>query len=112
MIALASNGVKYSYINRVNLSVTLVNNKHGDDILRFDFINTGSLISPEILHSLFDAPDFSKQRSVGGTGLSLFCLSKRIQALHGMYGAEPLPNKNGMLFWFTIPNHPDAACTS
>jgi CheY-like chemotaxis protein/signal transduction histidine kinase len=111
MMILASNGVKYSPAKHVNLRVYLSNNhvdemdasNGSEEFLRFDFSNNGDPVPRAKLQSLFDAPDFSQQRAVGGVGLSLFCLSMRIQSMRGKYGAEVLPNKKAMLFWFTVP---------
>lgn len=56
---------------------------------------------------IFQEPDFTKRRTLGGAGLGLHCLSKRIEALHGEFGASNLQHpKLGTLFWFTIPYKP------
>ena len=45
----------------------------------------------------------------GGTGLGLFSLSKRVEALGGDFGVEIKKNSGaeGCLFWFTIPYMPE-----
>ena len=46
-------------------------------------------------------------RNSGGTGLGLFSLAKRIEALGGKYGVKDRSDgKQGSLFWFTFPYHP------
>jgi CheY-like chemotaxis protein/signal transduction histidine kinase len=54
---------------------------------------------------VFSEPDMTKKResNVGGNGLGLFCLAKRIVALGGEYGAEEKKGSLGSVFWFTIP---------
>lgn len=44
-------------------------------------------ISPEAMQTLF-SPFKQTQRLTGGTGLGLYSLAKRIEALHGMYGVR------------------------
>jgi hypothetical protein len=44
----------------------------------------------------------------GGTGIGLFSLSKRIEALLGSYGVgERLDGLPGTVFWFSFPYRPD-----
>lgn len=55
----------------------------------------------------FFKPFKQTDRQSGGTGLGLYCLSKRVSALNGTRGVSS--RKNGMqgsLFWFAIPYHP------
>ena len=48
------------------------------------------------------------QRLTGGTGLGLYSLAKRVEALHGRYGVDRRRDgQQGSLFWFTIPYRPD-----
>jgi len=48
------------------------------------------------------------QRLAGGTGLGLFSLAKRVEALQGTYGVMRRPDgEQGSVFWFTIPYRPD-----
>ena len=48
------------------------------------------------------------QRMTGGTGLGLYSLSKRIEALGGNCGVESRHDgKEGSLIWFTFPYRPD-----
>ncbi len=49
------------------------------------------------------------QRLTGGTGLGLYSLAKRIEALGGAYGvSKRRDGQQGSLFWFTIPYRPDS----
>jgi CheY-like chemotaxis protein len=54
------------------------------------------------------APFKQAQRLAGGTGLGLFSLAKRVEALRGDYGVSARPDGvSGSLFWFSIPYRPD-----
>jgi len=51
---------------------------------------------------------FKTQRTTGGTGIGLYSLSKRIEALNGTYGVgERKDGQHGSVFWFAIPYRPD-----
>jgi signal transduction histidine kinase len=48
------------------------------------------------------------QRTTGGTGIGLYSLSKRIEALNGTHGVgERKDGQQGSVFWFAIPYRPD-----
>ena len=48
------------------------------------------------------------QRSAGGTGLGLFSLAKRVEALGGACGVRDRDDsQQGSVFWFTLPYRPD-----
>ncbi len=64
-------------------------------------------MSEEAMASLFN-PFKQTQRLAGGTGLGLYSLAKRLEALHGFYGVmKRRDGKQGSLFWFAIPYKPD-----
>ena len=47
-----------------------------------------------------------------GTGLGLFSLAKRVEALGGHYGVRNRPDGvQGSIFWFAIPYKPDHLAT-
>jgi CheY-like chemotaxis protein len=47
---------------------------------------------------------------IGGTGLGLYSLSKRVDALGGCYGVtDREDHREGCAFWFTFPYRPDYA---
>ncbi len=75
--------------------------------LRFEIEDTGIGISEEVAKNLFN-PFKQAQRLAGGTGLGLYSLAKRLEALKGRYGVKPRKDgKQGSLFWFSIPYKPD-----
>ena len=64
-------------------------------------------VSSEIQPTLF-RPFKQAQRLTGGTGLGLFSLYKRVEALGGKCGCtDRRDGQQGSLFWFTFPYRPD-----
>ncbi len=125
LLCLLSNASKYSSKGTVTVDVFSVKLK-GDDIpksprshrtsvptglvdyLRFEVQDTGIGLSDQAMQSLFN-PFKQAQRLAGGTGLGLFSLAKRVEALHGTYGVMRRPDgEQGSVFWFTIPYRPDS----
>ena len=69
--------------------------------------DTGIGISEDARKNLFQ-PFKQAQRMVGGTGLGLYSLSKRIEALGGRCGCSDRRDaKQGSMFWFSFPYRPD-----
>ena len=69
--------------------------------------DTGIGMTEEAMKILFN-PFNQTQRLAGGTGLGLFSLAKRVEALQGMYGVRSRRDgRQGSLFWFAIPYRPD-----
>ena len=70
--------------------------------------DNGIGITESARRSLFH-PFKQAQRMAGGTGLGLYSLSKRIEALGGCYGvSDRSDGAQGSMFWFTFPYRPDA----
>jgi CheY-like chemotaxis protein len=75
--------------------------------LLFEIEDNGIGMSEETMLTLF-SPFKQAQRLAGGTGLGLYSLSKRIEALDGAYGVRGRKDgKPGCLFWFSFPYLPD-----
>ena len=69
--------------------------------------DNGIGISAEDQKYLFE-PFRQVQRRTGGTGLGLYSLKKRMQALHGDCGLTARKDgKQGSVFWFSFPYRPD-----
>eukprot|EP01039_Chlorochromonas_danica_P005324 gene5324-biopygen2639 len=69
--------------------------------------DNGIGLSEEAMTALF-SPFKQAQRLAGGTGLGLFSLAKRVDALDGLYGVRRRRDGGeGSLFWFQIPYRPD-----
>lgn len=80
-----------------------------EEFLLFEIEDSGIGMTKEMMESLF-SPFRQAQRLAGGTGLGLYSLSKRIEALEGKYGVKGrLDGTQGSVFWFTIPYRPDFA---
>jgi CheY-like chemotaxis protein/signal transduction histidine kinase len=94
-------------------------NQHSNDSgnnfiphLKFEVEDHGIGMSPEAMTQLFN-PFKQAQRLAGGTGLGLYSLAKRIEALNGSFGvSKRTDGKQGSLFWFSIPYRPDFATAS
>lgn len=75
--------------------------------LRIEVEDHGIGLSNEAMVTLF-SPFKQAQRLAGGTGLGLFSLAKRIEALEGLCGVQHRRDgEEGSLFWFQIPYRPD-----
>eukprot|EP00600_Ochromonadales_sp_CCMP1393_P002659 CAMPEP_0174987802 /NCGR_PEP_ID=MMETSP0004_2-20121128/19760_1 /TAXON_ID=420556 /ORGANISM="Ochromonas sp., Strain CCMP1393" /LENGTH=493 /DNA_ID=CAMNT_0016240923 /DNA_START=1058 /DNA_END=2539 /DNA_ORIENTATION=- len=130
MLCLLSNAVKYSSKGNVDVRLLLTDTLQlgGDEpqtkrnsspltlrekegaprqFLRVEVQDTGIGLSDEAMQSLFN-PFKQAQRLAGGTGLGLFSLAKRMEAISGSYGVSRRPDgQAGSLFWFSIPYRPD-----
>lgn len=75
--------------------------------LRIEVMDAGIGMSDEAMQGLF-SPFQQTQRLAGGTGLGLFSLARRVEALHGRCGVQQrYDGRQGSLFWFEIPYRPD-----
>jgi CheY-like chemotaxis protein len=73
------------------------------EVLLFEVEDTGIGLSDEMMNNLF-TPFKQAQRHAGGTGLGLYSLAKRLEALGGYYGVQRRNDgREGSLFWFAIP---------
>lgn len=75
--------------------------------LRLEVEDHGVGMSVEAMNNLF-SPFQQSQRLAGGTGLGLYSMAKRVEALHGDCGVSGRRDKKkGSLFWFRFPYRPD-----
>eukprot|EP00981_Chlorochromonas_danica_P003458 scaffold654_cov207-Ochromonas_danica.AAC.43 len=78
-----------------------------ESFLRIEIEDEGIGLSEEAMTNLFN-PFKQAQRLAGGTGLGLYSLARRVDALNGTYGvAHRGDGKQGSVFWFSIPYRPD-----
>lgn len=76
--------------------------------LRFEILDTGIGIPNEERSKLFKPFAQAQRKSTGDTGLGLFALANRVEALGGKYGIDDREDgKQGSLFYFTMPYKPD-----
>jgi signal transduction histidine kinase len=61
-------------------------------------------LTEEQMARLFAPFQQAQRMTIGGTGLGLFSLAKRLQALQGHYGVTGRKDgTQGSLFWFAVP---------
>jgi hypothetical protein len=130
VLCLVSNAAKYSDGGAVDVIIELLDDSNinkscsdngfvsrtrDDDkidsrcsvFVRISIEDNGIGLSEEARKNLFQ-PFKQAQRMVGGTGLGLFSLAKRMEALGGFCGVEPRTDgKRGSNFWFAFPYRPD-----
>jgi signal transduction histidine kinase len=87
---------------------TTTTNKKTIKYIRFSVTDTGIGIPKDKRSGLFQ-PFYQAYRGAGGTGLGLFALSKRIEAIGGRYGmmSARSDSEQGCSFWFSVPYRPD-----
>jgi CheY-like chemotaxis protein len=118
MLSYLSNAVKYSSGGKVTIQVSVIN-QSGERVkdmskikatgfqLRLTVEDEGIGISKQCKAELFQ-PFQQTMRLAGGTGLGLYSLAKRIDALGGEFGVTGRDDgKPGSQFWFSIPYVPD-----
>ena len=78
-------------------------------MIRFEVEDYGVGISDAKRDILFDSFE-QTQRRTGGTGLGLYSLARRVEALGGSYGlSDRRDGQQGTLIWFSFPYKPDIA---
>lgn len=77
-----------------------------DRYVRIEVEDHGIGVAADIRSSLFE-PFCSKQRQSGGTGLGLYSLARRMEALKGYCGVrDRYDGETGSVFWFAFPYFP------
>eukprot|EP00981_Chlorochromonas_danica_P008975 scaffold2384_cov235-Ochromonas_danica.AAC.2 len=93
--------------SRIYPSLHLQNIMNRNLYLRVEIEDHGIGLSEDVMSTLF-SPFKQAQRLAGGTGLGLFSLAKRLEALEGGCGVQRRRDgEEGSLFWFEIPYRPD-----
>jgi signal transduction histidine kinase len=105
LLCLLSNAVKYS-----NHGVIRVTVKLESDQVKITVEDNGIGISQEAKLLLFKQFSSAQRMAVGSTGLGLYSLSKRVEAIGGSCGVSDREDeKEGSTFWFSFPYRPDPA---
>ena len=110
ILCLLSNAIKYSDGGPIHVAVSLhsaVDTAMGASSVRATVIDSGIGVPPESRGRLFQ-PFSQMQRMAGGTGLGLYSLRKRMEALGGSCGLDSRADGlRGSEFWFEFPYRPD-----
>jgi hypothetical protein len=118
-LCLLSNAVKYSDGGLIEIRIQVLPMNEHDSVdptcvpacacaLRITISDSGIGISESARASLFQ-PFQQAQKMAGGTGLGLYSLRKRVEALGGRCGvASRDDGARGSAFWFDFPYRPDA----
>jgi len=104
-INLIGNAIKFTDSGRVELRVSTVSENRETAILRFEVIDSGIGIPPEVQKSIFNSftqADNSTTRKYGGTGLGTTISKQIIELMNGKIGVESVVDV-GSTFWLQIP---------
>lgn len=96
-------------VSRQNSAWSFQSQQSSDKIiLRIEVEDQGIGMSQKAMRHLFSPFQQQQVLAIGSTGLGLFSLRKRIEALGGQCGVTGRKDgTQGSLFWFTIPYRPD-----
>lgn len=109
LLCLLSNASKFCPNGNITVNILLIPpmDSTTSEMVQFEVEDEGVGIPPEKKDHLF-AAFRQAQKHAGGTGLGLYSLSQRVDALGGKYGvSDRRDNRSGSLFWFSVPYRPD-----
>jgi PAS domain S-box-containing protein len=104
LLNLAGNAIKFTANGGVTLGLHLLQEKDGQQLLRFSVIDTGIGISDEFKANMFEAfaQEYrSTSRNFGGTGLGLAISRQLVELMNGQLQVESEKGK-GAIFSFDI----------
>ena len=100
-----NNAIKYTRGMEKILTTVRIETISGDRMfLEISVQDSGRSLSKKSLKQLFDPPQQTARGQLGGMGLGLVCLAKRVEALHGQCGARHrTDSEDGTVVWFRLP---------
>ena len=104
LVNLLGNGIKFTENGDVTLRIECLKQSAGRTLIRFNAVDTGIGISPEVQTTLFrpfTQADSSTTRRYGGTGLGLFISKRLVELMDGTIGLQSSPQV-GSTFWFEV----------
>jgi CheY-like chemotaxis protein len=105
LINLIGNAIKFTETGSITIVVTKRLMVEGIPCLRFDVMDTGVGIDPEVRDRIwqpFLQADLSTTRKFGGSGLGLSISKQLVEMMGGHIDCESQPGR-GTTFWFEIP---------
>lgn len=112
ILCMLSNAVKFSKdVPDVKVELKVFPSKNIDStgllrrMLTVEVWDTGVNMADDTRQKLFDMPDMEGRNQMGGAGLGLFSMAKRVEALDGLVGSRDRGDDvcPGSVFWFTVP---------
>lgn len=112
ILCVMSNAVKFStHVPGVQVELKVFPSKNLDKtgnlrkMLTVEVWDCGIDMEADARKKLFDMPVMNERNQMGGAGLGLFSMAKRVDALGGLIGSR---NRNdgvcpGSVFWFAVP---------
>lgn len=104
LINLISNAVKFTSQGGITVHCHLVRNDDQRSLIRFEVVDTGIGISPDMQAGIFEKftqADNSITRQFGGTGLGTSIAKQLVELMGGRIGLHSTPDI-GTTFWFEI----------
>lgn len=105
MINLVGNAIKFTEKGMVEVRVSTVAQDENSARLRFDVIDTGIGIAPEVQQTIFEGfrqADAMVAIKFGGTGLGTTISRQLVTLMGGEMGLQSEPGL-GSIFWFELP---------
>jgi len=104
LINLVGNAIKFTKEGSIEIRVVPVREEAGSVTVRFEVIDTGVGIPPEVRDQVFDSftqADETTTRRFGGTGLGTTIARQLVERLGGRIGFDSKVGK-GTTFWFEL----------